>query len=88
MSDILTHVFTEYAIRLPDGQLHQSDYAPSYDGLQDRTKVWFRRDMVDDTFANLRSKAVSAGTAAEFDARAAVVQPRVLVIGLPFREVS
>ncbi len=50
--------------------------------------MWFRRDMVDDTFANLRTKAVSAGTAAEFDARAAVVQRTVLVIGLPFREVS
>ncbi len=35
MSDILTHVFTEYAIRLPDGQLYQSDYSPSFDALQD-----------------------------------------------------
>ena|GEM_PF-5553614 len=88
MSDTTTHTVTQYAIRLPDGQLYRSDSSNSGNIVQDDARVWFRRDWAEDTLADLRKRAVSTGTTAEFDAGATVVQRTVLVIGLPFEEVS
>ncbi len=88
MSDTVTRTVTQYAIRLPDGQLHRSDYPSSDNIVRDGTKVWFRRDEAGDTFAHLRKSAVSTGTTAEFDAGATIVRRTVLVIALPFEDVS
>jgi len=88
MSDTVTHTVTRYAIRLPDGQLYRSDYSSSDNIVRDGAEVWFRRDAADDTFAHLRKNTVSTSTTAEFDAGATVVRRTVLVIGLPFEDVS
>ncbi len=85
MNDTVTRIITQYAIRLPDGQLSRSDHPDAL--VQDQVTVWHRRDGAEDGLAYLRQKATSTGTTTEFDARAAVVTRTVLVIALPFEDV-
>lgn len=85
MNDTVTRIVTQYAVRLPDGQLSRSDHPDAL--VHDQVTVWHRRDGADDGLAYLRKKAASTGTTTEFDAGAAVVKRTVLVIALPFEEV-
>ncbi|WP_216892198.1 hypothetical protein [Nocardia alni] len=88
MNGTAIHSQVQYAIRLPNNQLYHAERSGYVNIVHDEAVIWSQREEADRAFVALRRNAVSTGTVEEFDAGAAVVQRTVLVIGLPFQEVS